>query len=111
MSALTRLKDRFKVVFDVGKTHAKLSVWEPGGRCVERRVHRNETMHITGYQALDAVGLEVWLAQSLSECAPRHDIGAIIPVAHGAAAALVQGDRLFAPPMDYEEEPAAEEQA
>jgi sugar (pentulose or hexulose) kinase len=98
--------ERCTVVFDVGKTNAKLTLWERRGRCLERRVRRNKPIRASGYQALDARALEEWLANTLSEFAQRFSIGAIVPVAHGAAAALVCGDRLFAPPMDYEDEPS-----
>jgi sugar (pentulose or hexulose) kinase len=99
------------VVFDVGKTNAKLTLWDRAGRRLARRIRRNEATRTGGYQALDAHGLEEWLAQVLSEYARDFNIGTIIPVAHGAAAALVCGGRLFAPPMDYEDGPIAGERA
>jgi sugar (pentulose or hexulose) kinase len=99
------------VVFDVGKTNAKLTLWDGAGRRLDRRIRRNDAIHANGYRALDAQGLEEWLAQVLSEYVRDFKIGTIIPVAHGAAAALVCGGRLFAPPMDYEDEPSAGERA
>jgi hypothetical protein len=42
--------------------------------------------------------------QHLADYARRADIGAIVPVGHGAAAALVYEGRLFAAPMDYEQD-------
>ena len=92
------------IVFDVGKTHAKLTLWDVDGRPLERRIRRNEVIQTTDYRALDAEGLEEWLAGTLSEYARRAEIATIVPVGHGAAAALVCGDSLFAAPMDYEDE-------
>lgn len=92
---------RCTVVLDVGKTNAKLSLWA-GGRQVGRRARSNDIVHSDGYRALDVPGIEEWLAASLSDFARDADIGAIVPVAHGAAAALVRNGRLFAAPLDYE---------
>lgn len=117
------MRERCTVVFDVGKTNAKLTLWsargDDGVRCLERRVRRNDAIRAEGgasggapaYRALDVHGLEDWLRQTLTEFASRANIAAIIPVAHGAAAVLVDGDRLFTPPMDYEDEPRADERA
>ena len=44
------------------------------------------------------------MAEMLTQYARCGDLGAIIPVGHGAAAALVRDGRLFAAPMDYEQE-------
>jgi sugar (pentulose or hexulose) kinase len=103
--------DRCIVVFDVGKTNAKLTLWDERGRPLERRVRRSEHVFAYGYRALDTEGLEAWLAQTLREFASHKPIRAIIPVAHGAAAALVCGERIFAAPMDYEDEPLPGERA
>jgi len=105
------VEDRCTVVFDVGKTNAKLTLWDAQGHCLERRVRRNDVTQAPEYRALDVHGLEEWLAHTLSEYARRATIGVLIPVGHGAAAALVQGDHLFALPMDYEDEPSPGERA
>jgi len=95
---------RCVVVLDAGKTNAKLTLWDPAGRPLARRVRPNGNHHTDGYRALDAQGIENWLIETLSAFARLGDVGAIIPVGHGAAAALILGDRLFAAPMDYEQE-------
>jgi sugar (pentulose or hexulose) kinase len=92
------------IVFDVGKTNAKLTLWDTAGRLLERRVRANEVIRTRDYRALDADRLEDWLAATLSEFARSADVAAIVPVGHGAAAALVRDGRLFAAPMDYEED-------
>jgi sugar (pentulose or hexulose) kinase len=93
------------VVLDVGKTNAKLTLWDEAGVLLERRSRANLVVQSDRYRVLDAVGVEAWLVDTLSDFADQAEVGAIIPVAHGAAAALIHDGRLWAPPMDYEEEP------
>jgi sugar (pentulose or hexulose) kinase len=100
---------RCVIVFDVGKTNAKLTLWDARGRQLQRRVRVNDVNYAGGYRALDAPGIEKWLAATLREYARCGDVGAIIPVGHGAAAALVREGGLFAQPMDYEEQIDARE--
>ena len=95
--------ERCVIVFDVGKTNAKLTLWDGSGRQLERRVRANDVIR-AGYRALDVAGIEEWLGETLADFARRASIGAIVPVAHGAAAALVYEGRLFATPMDYEQD-------
>lgn len=92
------------VVLDVGKTNAKLTLWNKGGERLARRVRANAVVQAPQYRALDAAGVESWLEEGLREFARLADVRAIVPVAHGAAAALVRGGTLHAPPMDYEDE-------
>jgi sugar (pentulose or hexulose) kinase len=99
-------EDGCTVVFDVGKTNAKLTLWDAQGRCLERRTRPNVALSVSGYRTLDAQGLDEWLALTLRELTRIASISTIIPVAHGAAAVLVHGERLFTAPMDYEDEPA-----
>ena len=97
------------VVLDIGKTMSKLTLWTPAGELVERRTRPNDRVDGPGYLALDAAGIESWLADTLRDFAALAPIEAIIPVGHGAAAAVVKNGRLAAPPMDYEQPmPAAE---
>ncbi len=101
------MADRAIIVIDIGKTHAKLSLWDQMGVLIERRTRANAKLD----DVLDAAGIEVWLEEVLREFAALADVGAIIPVAHGAAAALVSGDKLICPPRDYEASVAAEARA
>ncbi|EJL28848.1 pentulose/hexulose kinase [Caulobacter sp. AP07] len=93
------------VVLDIGKTNAKLTLWDRRGQSLARRTRPNEIVQGPGYRALDVAGLDDWIAATLREFASLGQIAAIIPVAHGAAAALISDGALFAPPMDYEDTP------
>jgi sugar (pentulose or hexulose) kinase len=98
---------RATIVIDIGKTMAKASLWDAGGVQIERRTRANAVLD----GVLDAEGIEAWLAGVLREFAGIADIGAIIPVAHGAAAAIVDGNGLVAAPVDYEAPVAADVRA
>jgi sugar (pentulose or hexulose) kinase len=90
------------VVLDVGKTLTKASLWSSTGVLLERRPRVNARPDAGGYLTLDAAGIECWLATTLRDFSRMERIGHIIPVAHGAAAALIREGKLHAPPLDYE---------
>jgi hypothetical protein len=90
------------VVLDVGKTLSKLTLWEQGGTLIERRTRPNEPVRHDGLTVLDTAGIENWLAETLRDFARLANIAAIVPVAHGAALAILRNGRLVAPPLDYE---------
>ena len=92
------------VVLDVGKTNAKLSLWDGRGVRLARIVRANAMAQGPGYRALDVAGLEAWIAETLRDFATTVRISAIVPVGHGAAAVLVADGRVFTPPLDYEED-------
>jgi sugar (pentulose or hexulose) kinase len=97
------MKGRATIVLDIGKSLAKLSLWSADGAMIERRVRVNVRVATGGYAALDAAGIEAWMTEVLRDFARLADVGAIIPVGHGAAAAIIRGDRLACPPLDYED--------
>jgi len=90
------------VVLDIGKTNAKVSLWDAQGRLVDRWARANASPASSRYRALDVEGIEAWLMASLAACARAGRVARIVPVGHGAAAALVRDGCLFVPPMDYE---------
>jgi len=98
------------IVVDIGKTNAKVSLWSSAGALIARRTRANALHHI-GYRALDVVGIDAWLMESLREFAREQTVAYVVPVGHGAAAALLRGQRLYAAPMDYEEEVTAADHA
>lgn len=91
------------IVLDIGKTLAKLSLWDGQGRMLEQRVSANRPLVTTAGRALAASSIERWLAVSLAEFARLGPVAAIVPVAHGAAAALIRQAGLACPVPDYEE--------
>ena len=96
------MQTRSTVVLDVGKTLTKASLWSPAGLLLERRSRVNARPDAAGYLTLDAAGIETWLATTLHDFSRMQRIGHIIPVGHGAAAALIREGKLHAPPLDYE---------
>lgn len=89
------------VILDVGKTMSKLTLWS-AGELLARETRPNARVQGPGYAALDAPGIERWLLEMLARFGRKAEIGAIIPVGHGAAAAIVRDGALVLPPMDYE---------
>ncbi len=98
-------------VLDVGKTNAKLTLWNRQGVCVERRTRPNETPPAKTYRALDLDGIEAWVVETLRAFSRLAPIEALVPVTHGAAAVLVFDGAVFTPPMDYEDEIPPDERA
>lgn len=90
-------------VLDVGKTLSKLTLWTAEGELVARETRRNARVDVSDYLTLDVDGIEEWAAATLAAFSKLGSIAAIVPVAHGAAAAVVRGGELVAPPLDYEE--------
>jgi sugar (pentulose or hexulose) kinase len=97
------VRDRCTIVLDVGKTHAKLTLWAPDGVLMARRSRPNSVIDAGEYRALDAAAVEVWAAAMLKEFALLGHVGTIVPVGHGAAAALIRNERLACSPVDYEQ--------
>jgi sugar (pentulose or hexulose) kinase len=98
------------IVLDVGKTLSKATLWDEGGICMGRRSRPNRRP-TSGGMTLDTVGIEAWLAATLGEFAALGPVDAIIPVAHGAGAALIENGRLLCAPVDYEWPEAARDRA
>ena len=92
-------------VADIGKTHARLLVIDEGGVHRAARRYQNRAREVAGRRVLDAEGIESWLFASLRELSMAFAINAVVPVAHGAAAALVGDNDLAAPVLDYESDP------
>jgi len=91
------------IVIDIGKTQSKASLWTADGRRLAYRARRNAIVQGPGYRALDTQGIETWLVKALGELGTLAAVTRVIPVAHGAAVALVRSGRLLLPPMDYEQ--------
>jgi sugar (pentulose or hexulose) kinase len=90
------------IVVDIGKTLSKVTLWSPGGRLLDRQVRRNEGPVVDGVRRLDAEGIGAWLLPALAKYRGER-VGHIIPVAHGAGVAVLDGDALAFAPLDYEQ--------
>ena len=94
------------IVVDIGKTHAKISLWSKTGKLIGRKVRANNTRPVSthSYRTLDVHGIDAWLLESMREFAGHGHVARIVAVGHGAAAALLHEGKLYADPMDYEVE-------
>jgi sugar (pentulose or hexulose) kinase len=90
------------IVIDIGKTLAKATLWDAHGTLIARETRPNERVDCRAYTGLDINGIDAWLGGVLADFAKRGDVGAIVPVAHGAAAVLIRDGQVVVPPMDYE---------
>ncbi len=90
------------VVLDVGKSLAKVSVWDGHGTLRERRQRTNAVIETGSYRALDVSGIESWLLETLRAFAKQYPIESLVPVGHGAASVVVKDGRLVCAPIDYE---------
>jgi sugar (pentulose or hexulose) kinase len=95
-------------VIDIGKTNAKLMLVDDRTGATVWSVERpSPAIPVPGFGALarqlDVRGIETWAIAQLAAAPDKHRIRAIVPVAHGAAMALVdrEGETLVAP--DYED--------
>lgn len=98
------MQNRAVVVLDVGKTLAKLSLWDDIGTSIASRSRPNKRVDAGHYIALDDQGIEEWLAETLREFVSLADIGGIIPVSHGAGVVVIRDQQLVCPPLDYEQD-------
>ena len=95
---------RLLVVLDIGKSNAKIVLLDPlNGAEIASARHPNASVMGDPVRQLDLAGLTRWLVDTLASLPQRHRIGAIVPVAHGAACVMLDagGNPLLAP--DYED--------
>jgi 2-keto-3-deoxy-galactonokinase len=55
------------IVLDIGKTHAKLTLWDRSGTLVARRTRANARCLEGGLAVLDVHGIESWLTDTLRD--------------------------------------------
>lgn len=89
-------------VLDHGKTHARLTLADVDGGTAESWATETPVRRDGPYPAEDAVALEPFVLDALANAARLARIDAVIPVAHGAAGALIDGAGLALPILDYE---------
>lgn len=100
------LKHGAFIVIDMGKTLAKVSLWDRAGRRLDVRTRPN----VTAGGVLDVAGISTWLVEALGAFA-GHPVEAIVPVGHGAGVAALRDGALAFAPVDYETEIPAETMA
>lgn len=91
-------------VVDVGKTRTKVSLWSASGRLLGQLDRPSTRPEIAGPRQLDIQGIAAWLKPALAQMARLAEITAIVPVGHGAAAVLMEGEAPRAA-LDYEADP------
>ncbi len=89
-------------VFDVGKSNVRLSAVSDDGVALATIERPNKVNGGDPYPHFDADELYAWLIDGLATLARDFEIHSVVPVTHGASAALVDDDGLVLPIMDYE---------
>jgi sugar (pentulose or hexulose) kinase len=92
------------IVLDIGKTNAKLALIDAAGMLLAEQRRPNAVRTDGPYAHLDTDGLWDWLLATCRAFAARAHVSAIVPVTHGATAALVDDAGLVLPVLDYEAE-------
>ena len=90
------------VVLDIGKTNAKLTLLDAAGAILAEERSPNRIVHAGPYPHHDTERLWDWLQTGLAAFARLAHVTAIVPVTHGATAALVDDAGLVLPILDYE---------
>jgi len=92
------------IVLDIGKTNAKLALIDAAGRVLVERRRPNAIRTDGPYPHHDTDDLWDWLLTGCRAFAAQARVSAIVPVTHGATAALVDDAGLVLPVLDYEAE-------
>lgn len=92
------------LVFDIGKTHVKVTVLSEAGAELYQNRTSNRIKQTGLYDNYDVEGIWEWLLNELTTLTPRFNIKSISIATHGAAAALINPEtgELLLPIMDYE---------
>ena len=89
-------------VFDVGKSNLRLSAVDDVGVALATLERQNVVDSSPPYPHFDADALYAWLLDGLATLARDFEVHSVVPVTHGACAALVDDDGLVLPIVDYE---------
>lgn len=90
------------LVLDIGKTNVKLTLIDAAGRVLAERRRPNVILTTGPYPHHDTDGIWDWLLSTCRDFSELAEVSAIVPVTHGATAALVDADGLVLPVLDYE---------
>jgi L-fuculokinase len=89
-------------VLDIGKSNLKLTLIDAGGTVLGEHRRPNRMLTDGPYPHHDVEGIWTWMLAALKAMSALARIGAIVPVTHGATAALVDDAGLVLPVLDYE---------
>jgi L-fuculokinase len=91
-------------LIDIGKTHSRIAFIDPesDAEIWSARRANGRVDSALGLQ-LDILGVERWLTAQLKGAPHREQVSAIVPIAHGAAAAFMAADGEVVAAPDYEE--------
>jgi L-fuculokinase len=90
------------LVLDIGKTNVKLSLINAGGATLAEQRRPNTILTGGKYPHHDTEGIWDWLLAAMRAFGRIAKVGAIVPVTHGATAALINQHGLVLPVLDYE---------
>ncbi|UYN99731.1 MAG: FGGY-family carbohydrate kinase [Devosia sp.] len=100
---MTQLNPRHIAVIDIGKTNAKVVLIEgSSGTQLGARSRPNTVLTDDLYPHMDVEGLWDFVLESLAALQAENGVDGISITTHGACAALVAGDGLALPVLDYE---------
>ncbi|MBN9045592.1 MAG: carbohydrate kinase [Rhizobiales bacterium] len=92
-------------VFDLGKTNSKLFVLSMTGEVIDETRIRPIWRQEGDLRVLDDAALFSWMKAELARMVAAHGVDRVTWSGHGCTFALVAGDRLIHPILDYEQEP------
>lgn len=90
------------IVLDIGKTNVKLTLLDAGGATLAEQRMPNAVVNDGPYPHHDTERIWDWMLTTFHAFARVAKVGAIVPVTHGATAALVDEYGLVLPVLDYE---------
>lgn len=100
---MTNALPRHIAVIDIGKTNAKVVLIDAASETLLGSLSQpNSVRRDAPYPHADVEGLWDFILSSLGELHREHGVDGISITTHGATAALLAGDRLAMPILDYE---------
>lgn len=90
------------IVLDIGKTNVKLTLLDTEGGVLAERRMPNAIRNDGPYPHHDTERIWDWMLATLREFSSMAKVTAIVPITHGATAALVDDEGLVLPVLDYE---------
>ena len=94
----------FIAIIDIGKTHSKLTFVDAGtGKVSASHRHANASLDTSIGRQLDVAGIERWLIERLRSAPQTSEVAALVPIAHGATAVLLDAHGTVVAAPDYED--------